>query len=120
MQRLQIARQRGDEAGKLMRQDRDQNNRRGPDDQKKDDEQQTRRAEPRQAQPLQPVSDGIEQIAERGAGDEGREHRAEEIERPAQRQKRQAPERKLPLEAQPRPLQLPHLGVSTLGRRRRT
>ena len=83
MQRLQIARQRGDEARKLMRKNRNQNNGRGPDDQKKDDEQETRGAQPRQAEPLQPIGHGVEQIAERGSGDEGREHRAQEIERQA-------------------------------------
>src|SRR5262249_2343701 len=95
-QAVEIARQAGDEAYDLVLQRRQDQQDRQHQDQDEADADDGRRPDPRAAEPLQPVADGVEEIGDGHAGDEGQQHGAQQIEDDQESQERQQPEADLP------------------------
>ena len=102
LQGREITRQAGDEALELARQQGEQQQSRQADDQNEHAEQQNGRPQPRQARRLQAIRDRVEQIAEHGAGDEGRQYRTQGIEQREKGEQRESPEQQLTLQAHAR------------------
>ena len=80
LQPAQILRQPADEIGELRDHDRDDDDQRQRQHDDEGEQDQYRRHDPRQADPLQPVGDRIEEIGKHHAGHERQQDVAEDIE----------------------------------------
>ncbi len=101
-----------DEADHLVIQGGEQEQEQEGDDDDEGDRHHSRRQRPAKPHALQPVAEGIEEIGHRRAGDEGRQHLAQEIERQDADRERRKPEPPLPRAAghAPRPVTRPPPG----------